>query len=202
MLPATGWHLINEVTGPEAFEGLRQAGRAVRQPGRTIAVADHNVPTENRAAGAIGADGAAGHVIEYMGPAVEALDMAGRMTLCNLSIEFDARAGMVAPDQVTFARIKGRELAPGEAIWEASVNDWRALRTDDGATFDRMVTIDGANGVPMVTWGTNPDTVLSVVGLVPDPQGYRSAAAPCGSRGHASLDQPVTRRANRGNSDQ
>jgi len=279
-------HLVNEVTSPQAFEGLRAAGRKVRCPERTIAVADHNVPTEGRSAGvegitdpesrqqvealernvaefgvpyvpltsrdqgivhiigpelgltlpgstivcgdshtsthgafgtlafgigtseaehvlatqtlpqrparsmlvevegalpngitakdlalhviaSIGTDGATGHVIEYAGPAVEALDMAGRMTLCNLSIEAGARAGMIAPDEKTFAWIAGRRFAPSGEAFIAACAAWLDLRTDAGATFDRIVHIRADDVRPMVTWGTSPETALPVGGRVP-----------------------------------
>lgn len=282
------WHLVNEVTSPQAFEGLRQARRTVRRPDRTVAVADHNVPTEGRAmglagieeaesrlqvealernvaqfgipyipltsrgqgivhvigpelgmtlpgttivcgdshtsthgafgalafgigtseaehvlatqmlvqrpakamliqvegrlghgitakdlalyiAGAIGTSGATGHVIEYAGSAVEALDMAGRMTLCNLSIEFGARAGMIAPDDVTFAWIRGRPFAPGDEAWEDARSAWLSLRSDPGAAYDRIVTIDAAAVAPMVTWGTSPEAAIPIDGSTPDP---------------------------------
>tara|TARA_R110002074_G_scaffold196880_3_gene363733 strand:- start:1709 stop:3106 length:1398 start_codon:yes stop_codon:yes gene_type:complete len=117
----------------------------------------------------LGADGARGHAIEYAGPAVEALSMEGRLTLCNLSIEGGARLGLVAPDQVTFDYIKGRRFAPGGAAWEAAVADWQALRSDDDAVFDRNVAFDAADIAPTVTWGTSPEDALPINGRVPDP---------------------------------
>jgi 3-isopropylmalate/(R)-2-methylmalate dehydratase large subunit len=277
-------HLVHEVTSPQAFDGLRAAGRKVRQPSRTIATIDHNVPTEPRGTpildpiakkqiealqknchefgirlfdvdspeqgivhvigpelgftqpgmtivcgdshtsthgafgalafgigtseveqvlatqclpqrkpktmliqvngklgtgvsakdialgiiGRIGTDGATGHVIEYGGEAVRALSMEGRMTLCNMSIEAGARAGMVAPDETTFAYIKGRRFAPSGKDWDAAVARWRSLRTEPGAKYDKVVEIDASELAPFVTWGTNPGMVVPVTSRVPD----------------------------------
>src|SRR3954447_23898463 len=281
-------HLVHEVTSPQAFDGLRLAGRQVRRPDRTLATADHNVPTdgtpvaarirdtlsrvqvetlERNAAefgipiyslgsdhqgivhvigpelgvtqpgmtivcgdshtathGAFGAlafgigtsevehmlatqtlvqprpkamrvryegeagfgvtakdlilatigqegvDGAVGHVVEYAGPAVEALSMEGRMTMCNMTIEWGGRAGMVAPDDTTFGWVQDRPGAPKGADFDAAVEGWRALRTDDGATFDREIAVDCAALSPMVSWGTNPAQVVPVTQAVPDPR--------------------------------
>jgi 3-isopropylmalate/(R)-2-methylmalate dehydratase large subunit len=121
--------------------------------------------------GQIGTDGATGHVIEYAGPAVRALSMEGRMTLCNMSIEAGARAGMVAPDETTVAYVKGRKFAPQDADWEKAVSYWRSLPTDDGAAYDKVVEIDGAQLCPFVTWGTNPGMVAPVTGRVPEVKG-------------------------------
>ena len=280
-------HLVHEVTSPQAFEGLRMAGRPVRRPDCTIAVADHNIPTigsrvprdikeedsriqvetleknvvefgvpyipildvrqgivhiigpelglslpgttivcgdshtsthgalgglafgigtsevEHVLAtqtllqspaknmqievtgtlgfgcsakdivlaiiGKIGTAGGVGHVIEYTGEAIRALDMAGRMTVSNMSIEAGARAGLIAPDEKTFAYIKGRDFAPKGAAFEQAVAHWRTLPTDPGAVYDTVVTLDTATIAPMVTWGTNPGAVLPVTGVVPDP---------------------------------
>jgi 3-isopropylmalate/(R)-2-methylmalate dehydratase large subunit len=286
-------HLVHEVTSPQAFEGLRLAGRGVRRPDATIAVADHNVPTTDRAGGIaepesrlqvetleanvaafgvpyfpvlderqgivhivgpeqgislpgmtivcgdshtsthgalgalafgigtsevehvlatqtlllkpalnmrvevtgtlgfgctakdvalaiigrIGTAGGNGHVIEYCGETIRALDMAGRMTVCNMSIEGGARAGMVAPDETTFAYVKGRPYAPKGADFEAAVAYWRTLASDPGAAYDRETVIDAAGIAPMVTWGTSPETVLPVTGRVPDPAATEDAAA-------------------------
>src|SRR5215467_2482747 len=263
-------HLVHEVTSPQAFDGLRAAGRKLRAPRRTVATVDHNVPTEPRGTpvldpiakkqietlqkncqefdvrlfdidspeqgiahvigpelgftqpgmtivcgdshtsthgafgalafgigtsevehvlatqtlpqrkpktmlirvdgkllegvsakdialgiiGKIGTDGATGHVIEYGGEAVRALSMEGRMTLCNMSIEAGARAGMVAPDQTTFSYIKGRRFAPTGLDWEAAVERWRALPSDPGAKYDAVVEVSAAELAPFVTWGT------------------------------------------------
>ena len=281
-------HLVNEVTSPQAFEALRAAGRRVRQPGATVAVADHNVPTERRAEGAagitepesrlqvetlerniaefgvpyvpltnrnqgivhiigpelgltwpgstivcgdshtsthgafgalafgigtseveqvlatqtlkqkparsmlvrvegrlasgvgakdlilaligqIGAGGATGHVIEYAGEAIEALDMAGRMTVCNMSIEAGARAGMIAPDTKVFDWLRDRPLAPQGAAFAAAVARWETLKSDTGARHDRIVTINAASVAPMVSWGTSPEAVVPITGVTPDP---------------------------------
>jgi 3-isopropylmalate/(R)-2-methylmalate dehydratase large subunit len=116
------------------------------------------------AIGQIGIDGGVGHVVEYAGPAIEALSMEGRMTICNMTIEWGARAGMVAPDETTFAYVRGRPFAPAEIP-----DEWRELRSDDDAEFDRVITVDVAALTPQVTWGTNPGMVVPVDGFVPDP---------------------------------
>ncbi|RKS80608.1 3-isopropylmalate/(R)-2-methylmalate dehydratase large subunit [Motilibacter peucedani] len=282
-------HLVHEVTSPQAFDGLRLAGRPVRRPDLTIATEDHNVPTEgpsvtegaliedlvsrtqvdtlrrnceefgvrlhrmgdrgqgivhvigpqlgltqpgttvvcgdshtstHGAFGAlafgigtsevehvlatqtlplkpfktmavtvegalpegvtakdvilaviakIGTGGGQGHVIEYRGEAIRALSMEGRMTICNMSIEAGARAGMIAPDETTFAYLQGRPHAPQGADWDAAVQSWRELVTDDDATFDREVVIDASTLTPFVTWGTNPGQGLPLSASVPDP---------------------------------
>jgi len=280
-------HLVHEVTSPQAFEGLRMAGRPVRRPDCTIAVADHNIPTvgsrvprdikeadsriqvetleknvkefgvpyipildvrqgivhiigpelglslpgttivcgdsHTSTHGALGAlafgigtsevehvlatqtllqspaknmqievtgtlgfgcsakdivlaiigkittAGGVGHVIEYTGEAIRALDMAGRMTVSNMTIEAGARAGLIAPDEKTFDYIKGREFAPKGAAFEQAVAYWRTLPTDPGAVYDTTVTLDAGTIAPMVTWGTNPGAVVPVTGVVPDP---------------------------------
>jgi 3-isopropylmalate/(R)-2-methylmalate dehydratase large subunit len=281
-------HLLYEVTSPQAFDGLRAAGRTVRRPDLTFAVADHNVPTENRAGGLaaitdpdshlqvatlernarefglayadlagprhgivhvvgpelgltlpgativcgdshtsthgafgalafgigtseaehvlatqtlpqkksrtmlvridgtlgtgvtakdvilaiigrIGTAGATGHVIEYAGSAIEAMDMAGRMTICNMSIEAGARAGMIAPDDKAFAWLEGRPCAPRSAAFAQAVGQWRTLRSDEGAAHDVEIQLDAATIAPMVTWGTSPEAVTTIAGTVPDP---------------------------------
>lgn len=284
-------HLVHEVTSPQAFDGLRAAGRLVRQPSRTVATVDHNIPTEPRGTpitdqiaakqisalqnncrefgvrlfdmdspeqgivhvigpelgltlpgmtivcgdshtsthgafgalafgigtsevehvlatqclaqqkpktmkievrgkladgvsakdlalgiiGQIGTDGATGYVIEYGGPAVRALSMEGRMTLCNMSIEAGARAGMVAPDETTIAYAKGKSFAPQGAAWEKAVSYWRTLPSDAGAKFDKVIEIDGAELSPFVTWGTNPGMVAPVTGRVPSIAGLQDS---------------------------
>jgi 3-isopropylmalate/(R)-2-methylmalate dehydratase large subunit len=278
-------HLVHEVTSPQAFEGLRVAGRKVRHPEKTLAVVDHNIPTTDRSLpnedpesaaqiealaqnardfgleyydafdarqgivhiigpeqgftlpgttivcgdshtsthgafgalahgigtsevehvlatqtliqkkaknmrvtvdgtlppgvtakdiilsiiGEIGTAGGTGHVIEYTGEAIRALSMEGRMTVCNMSIEGGARAGLVAPDEKTFAYLKDRPKAPKGAAWDESVRFWRTLHSDEGAHFDKEVRLDAANLPPIVTWGTSPEDVVSVTGTVPDP---------------------------------
>jgi 3-isopropylmalate/(R)-2-methylmalate dehydratase large subunit len=155
--------------------------------------------------GRIGTDGATGYVIEYAGSAIRALSMEGRMTICNMSIEAGARAGMIAPDETTFAYLKGRRFAPGtksrtttnpgapsvtasssrvgsqgadidETIWNAAVSHWRSLVTDPGATFDRELNIDATKLVPTVTWGTSPGMVTTIDGTVPSPEDAKSDA--------------------------
>jgi len=286
-------HLIHEVTSPQAFEGLRLAGRAVRRPDATIAVVDHNIQTSDRSQGIadpdsrtqvetleanvaefgvpyfpvrdarqgivhiigpeqgislpgmtivcgdshtsthgamgalafgigtsevehvlatqtlmqkpaknmlvqvdgmlapgitakdlvlavigrIGTAGGTGHVIEYAGEAVRGLDMAGRMTVCNMSIEAGARAGMIAPDATTFAYVKGRPYAPQGEAFDHAVEYWRTLPSDPGAHYDRVVTLHASEIAPMVTWGTSPETVLPITGSVPDPAAVEDEAA-------------------------
>ena len=293
-------HLVHEVTSPQAFEGLRIAGRRVRRPDLTVATADHNVPTQNidqpvadpvsrrqlaaladncaefgvtlypmgdanqgvvhiigpeqgltlpgmtivcgdshtsthgafgalafgigtsevehvlatqtlqqqrpeflavvingvlaggatakdvalAVMAALGTAGGVGYLIEYRGSVVEGLSMEGRMTLCNMSIEAGARAGMVAPDDTTFSYVEGRRFAPRGADWERALEAWRALPTDDGACFDRVVYIDGSAIRPSVTWGTNPAQVVAVDGFVPDPDSFGEPSA-CASAARA-----------------
>src|SRR5438876_524184 len=126
-------HLVHEVTSPQAFEGLRQAGRRVRRPALTVATVDHNVPTGDRAAPI--ADPIAARQLE-------ALAVEERMTVCNMSIEAGARAGMIAPDEKTIAYLAGRPRAPSGAAWDRAVAKWRELRTDPGATYDKRVELD------------------------------------------------------------
>ena len=287
-------HLVHEVTSPQAFEGLRTAKRRVRRPETTLAVADHNVPTINRAAGIadrqsriqvealetntgefnlpyiamddirqgivhiigpeqgftlpgttivcgdshtathgafgalafgigtsevehvlttqtllqkpaknmrvaihgdlphgvtakdlilaiigkIGVAGGTGHVIEYSGRAIGKLTMEGRMTVCNMTIEAGARAGLMAPDKTTFQYLMGRPMAPKGAAWEMAVRFWRTLASDEGAHFDRQVDIDASTLEPTVTWGTSPEDALPISAVVPDP----SAATDPGKR--------------------
>lgn len=282
-------HLLNEVTSPQAFDGMRRAGRRVRRPGATLAVADHNVPTDGRSGGAgaiaepasrlqvqtlernvaefgvpyiplqsrqqgivhvvgpelgltlpgttivcgdshtsthgafgalafgigtseaehvlatqtiiqqpaksmliriddrpgagvtakdlilyvigqVGTGGATGHVIEYAGEGVTSLDMAGRMTLCNMSIEAGARAGMIAPDETTYAWLARTPQAPRGAAFERARAYWETLRSDEGAAYDRTVVIDARSVAPMVSWGTSPEAVVPVDGVVPGPE--------------------------------
>ena len=130
----------------------------------------------------IGTGGGVGHVIEYRGSAIRALSMEGRMTVCNMSIEAGARAGVVAPDDTTFAYVEGRPHAPTGAAWEQALEDWRALPTDEGATFDKEVTLDASTLRPYVSWGTNPAQSVTIDEAVPDPDafddpGRREAAA-------------------------
>jgi 3-isopropylmalate/(R)-2-methylmalate dehydratase large subunit len=124
------------------------------------------------AIGQLGVSGGRGHVLEYTGEAVRALSMEGRMTVCNMSIEAGARAGMVAPDDTTFAYLEGRPGAPQGAGWELALDEWRALGTDDGASYDETMVVDVATLKPQVTWGTNPGMVVPVDGVVPDPGDY------------------------------
>ncbi len=280
-------HLVHEVTSPQAFEGLRMAGRTPRAPQNTLAVVDHNVPTTDRSKGIddpearaqvealarnaaefgidyfnetderqgivhiigpeqgftlpgttivcgdshtsthgafgalahgigtsevehvlatqtliqkkaknmkvtvdgklpdgvtakdiilaiigeIGTAGGTGHVIEYAGEAFSGLSMEGRMTVCNMSIEGGARAGMIAPDQKTYDYIKDRPRAPKGAAWDEAMRYWETLHSDDGAHFDAEIRLDAASLPPLVTWGTSPEDVLSIHGIVPDPAG-------------------------------
>jgi 3-isopropylmalate/(R)-2-methylmalate dehydratase large subunit len=122
--------------------------------------------------GRIGTGGGIGHVIEYGGSAIRSLSMEGRMTVCNMSIEAGARAGLVAPDDTTFAYLEGRAHAPSGKQWEAAVDDWRTLRSDDGAAWDKVVALDAAALRPHVTWGTNPGQVATIDDAVPSPDSY------------------------------
>ena len=125
--------------------------------------------------GRIGVDGAAGHVLEYAGEAIRSLSMEGRLTICNMSIEAGARAGLIAPDETTFAYLEGRPATPTGSGWERALDRWRELRTDDDAVFDREIEIDVTELEPQVTWGTNPAMVVPVGGVVPDPAEYDDA---------------------------
>jgi 3-isopropylmalate/(R)-2-methylmalate dehydratase large subunit len=125
----------------------------------------------------IGTGGGIGSVIEYRGSAIRSLTMEGRMTVCNMSIEAGARAGLVAPDDTTFAYIEGRAHAPRGAAWEAALDDWRALVTDDGASFDKDVAIDGAALRPHVSWGTNPGQTITIDDTVPSPDSFADPTA-------------------------
>ena len=278
-------HLVHEVTSPQAFEGLRLSGRTVNSPKRTLAVADHNVPTTDRAGGIdeeesriqvealdknvedfgipyfnmmdkrqgivhvigpeqgftqpgmtivcgdshtathgafgalafgigtsevehvlatqtliqkpaknllinlegelqtgvspkdlvlaiigkIGTAGGTGHVIEYSGEAIKKLSMEGRMTVCNMSIEAGARAGMIAPDQVTFDYLKDKPMSPKGNDWDLAIEWWKSLPSDEGAFYDKRITIDATKIKPTVTWGTSPEDVVSIDGFIPDP---------------------------------
>ena len=123
----------------------------------------------------IGTGGGVGHIVEYRGPAIRALSMEGRMTICNMSIEAGARAGMVAPDDTTFAYVEGRPHAPTGADWEAALDAWRSLPSDLGAAFDREMAIDAAELRPFVTWGTNPSQSVTIDEAVPDPDAFEDA---------------------------
>jgi 3-isopropylmalate/(R)-2-methylmalate dehydratase large subunit len=125
--------------------------------------------------GTIGTGGGIGHVIEYRGSTIRGLSMEGRMTICNMSIEAGARAGLVAPDDTTFAYLEGRAHAPGGADWDAAVAEWRTLRSDDDAVWDREVRIDATTLRPQITWGTNPGHVTSIDGSVPSPDDFADA---------------------------
>ncbi len=122
--------------------------------------------------GVIGAAGGSGYVIEYRGPVFEAMSVEERLTVCNMSIEAGARAGLIAPDDTVFDYLKGRPMAPKGADWDAAVAYWRTLRTDPGAAFDKSVTIDAADVFPTVTWGTSPEDVVAITGTVPSPESF------------------------------
>src|SRR4030081_263447 len=124
--------------------------------------------------GRIGIGGGIGHVIEYTGSVIRGLSMEGRMTVCNMSIEGGARAGLIPPEETPFAYLEGRPHAPTGAAWAQALEAWRELRTDPGASYDRTVVIDAASLVPHVTWGTNPGMVAPITGRVPDPASARS----------------------------
>jgi 3-isopropylmalate/(R)-2-methylmalate dehydratase large subunit len=125
--------------------------------------------------GEIGTGGGIGHVIEYRGAAIRALSMEGRMTVCNMSIEAGARAGLIAPDDTTFEYLKGRDHAPKGDNWEAAVADWRSLVSDEGAKWDKEVVIDASKLTPQVTWGTNPGQVLGIDAKLPSPDDTNDA---------------------------
>ena len=183
-------HLVHEVTSPQAFDGIRLAGRQVRRPDLTIATADHNVPTENidqpvedpisaKQLEVLEANTAEFGITHYgMGDPNQGIvhvigPEQGRtlpgMTICNMSIEAGAKAGLIAPDDVTFAYLEGRAHAPKGAAWEAALDDWRALPTDADAAFDKEVHLDAADIAPHVSWGTNPAQVVPVTERVPEP---------------------------------
>ncbi len=122
--------------------------------------------------GATGTAGGTGHVIEYCGEAIRNLSMEGRMTVCNMAIEGGARAGLIAPDDVTFDYVRGRPKAPKGAAWEMAVSGWRRLFTDEGAHFDKVVVLEAADIAPVVTWGTSPEDVLPITGVVPNPEDF------------------------------
>jgi 3-isopropylmalate/(R)-2-methylmalate dehydratase large subunit len=152
---------------------------------RTLAVTVCNQPPPGVTAkdiilaviGALGTGGGIGHVIEYRGPAIAALTMEGRMTICNMSIEAGARAGMVAPDDTTFAYLEGRPHAPTGAAWERALEDWRSLPSDPGAEFDKELSLDAASLRPHVSWGTNPGQVVAIDEAVPHPEAFADPAA-------------------------
>jgi 3-isopropylmalate/(R)-2-methylmalate dehydratase large subunit len=126
--------------------------------------------------GQMGVDGANGHVVEYAGDAVRSLSMEGRMTICNMSIEMGARAGMIAPDEITFEYVEGRPEAPQGKDFERAVERWQQLPSDEDAMFDRVVEFDASALAPLVTWGTNPAMVVPVTGRVPSPEDFASPA--------------------------
>ncbi|HEV8655066.1 MAG TPA: 3-isopropylmalate dehydratase large subunit [Candidatus Limnocylindria bacterium] len=136
----------------------------------------------------IGVSGGVGAVIEYRGSTIRALSLEGRMTVCNMSIEAGARAGMIAPDDVTFAYVENRQHAPKGARWERALDDWRALPTDDGARFDREVRIDASELRPYVSWGTNPAQTVTIDGRVPDPDALEPALREAAGRALRYMD--------------
>ena len=136
--------------------------------------------------GRIGAAGGTGHVIEYRGPAFEQMSIEGRLTVCNMSIEAGARAGLIAPDETTYAYVKGRPYAPTGGDWDKALAWWKSLPTDEGARFDKSVVIDASEIAPTVTWGTSPEDTVSIAGAVPDPSSFADASKQKAAR--ASLD--------------
>jgi 3-isopropylmalate/(R)-2-methylmalate dehydratase large subunit len=165
------------------------ATQTLPQPaGKTLAITvDGDLPDGSTAKdiilailGRIGTGGGIGHIAEYRGSAIRALSMEGRMTVCNMSIEAGAKAGLIAPDQTTFDYLQGRAHAPSGAAWDQAVEYWKTLPTDEGATFDKEVTLDAAEIFPHVSWGTNPGQVAPITSSVPDP---------------SSIDDPVERNA-------
>ena len=140
--------------------------------------------------GKIGTGGGIGHIIEYRGSTIRSLSMEGRMTVCNMSIEAGAKAGMIAPDDTTFAYVEGRPHAPKGALWEQALDDWRTLPTDEGAVFDREVFLDGAAIRPHVSWGTNPGQVVPIDGAVPHPDAIEDPGRARGRDARAALHGP------------
>ena len=144
--------------------------------------------------GETGTAGGTGHVIEYCGEAIRSLSMEGRMTVCNMAIEGGARAGLIAPDETTFAYVMGRPKAPKGAAWEMAVAEWRRLFTDEGAQFDKVVTLDAARIAPVVTWGTSPEDVLPITGTVPHPEDFKGGKVEAARRSLAYMGlEPGTR---------
>ena len=137
--------------------------------------------------GATGTAGGTGHVIEYCGEAIRDLSMEGRMTVCNMAIEGGARAGLIAPDEKTFEYVKGRPHAPKGAKWEAALSYWKTLFTDDGAHFDKVVTLKGEDIAPVVTWGTSPEDVLPITGEVPAPESFSGGKVEAAKRALAYM---------------
>ena len=137
--------------------------------------------------GKIGTAGGTGYVIEYAGPAIKDLSMEGRMTVCNMTIEAGARAGLVAPDEKTFEYLKGRPQSPKGGQWEQAVEYWKALPSDPGATYDEEVILDISEIVPQVTWGTSPQDEVGINGLVPDPNQDLSRCGVLRWRGHSNI---------------
>ncbi len=172
---------VEHVLATQTLPQHRPATMAVTVDGETppgVVAKDIILAIINR----IGTSGGVGHVIEYRGSAIRALSMEGRMTVCNMSIEGGARAGLVAPDDMTFAYVEGRPHAPEGAAWEQALDEWRSLPTDEEATFDRDIPIDASTLRPYVSWGTNPAQSVTIDGEVPDPDafdepGRREAAA-------------------------
>ncbi len=147
--------------------------------------------------GAIGTAGGTGYVIEYAGSAVRALSMEGRMTLCNLTIEAGARAGLVAPDEITFDYLKGRASAPKAGAWEMALPYWKSFFSDADAPWDREITLDASKIAPLVTWGTSPEDVLAITDRVPDPEsfgtpGKRASAVQALEYMGLAAGQPIT----------
>jgi 3-isopropylmalate/(R)-2-methylmalate dehydratase large subunit len=174
----------SEVEHVLATQTLPQA-----RPGTMAITVDGTVPAGVTAKdivlaiiGRIGTGGGIGSIIEYRGSAIRALSMEGRMTVCNMSIEGGARAGLVAPDDTTFAYLEGRQYAPKGAAWEQALDDWRSLVTDDDATFDQEVVIDAATLRPTVTWGTNPAQSVTIDDVVPSPDQFEAGDAREGAR--------------------
>ncbi len=155
-----------------------------QRPGTLAVTVDGTLPAGSTAKdvilaiiGELGTGGGIGSVIEYRGDVIRGLSMEGRMTVCNMSIEAGAKAGLIAPDDTTFAYLEGRAHAPSGADWDAAVADWRSLATDDDAVFDREIVLDGADIGPHVSWGTNPGQVAPLDAAVPDPDSFDDPAA-------------------------
>jgi 3-isopropylmalate/(R)-2-methylmalate dehydratase large subunit len=163
--------------GTSEVEHVLATQTLIQKPAKNMRITVAGMPPKGTTAkdlilaiiGKIGTAGGTGHVIEYAGDAIRDLSMEGRMTVCNMSIEAGARAGLIAPDDKTFEYLKGKPSAPKGALWEAAVAAWRQLPSDEGASYDKEVVLDAAEIVPQITWGTSPQDVVPVTGRVPDP---------------------------------
>ena len=169
--------------GTSEVEHVMATQTLIQRPAKNMRVTVNGTPPAGTTAkdlvlaiiGKIGTAGGTGHVIEFTGEAIRGLSMEGRMTVCNMAIEAGARAGMVAPDETTFEYLKGRPYAPKGAAWDAAVAYWKTLPSDEGAVFDKEVSLDASEIIPYVTWGTSPQDALPITAAIPDPAGIGDA---------------------------